>query len=260
MVRILVVDDDEIMRTLLASTLTGAGYTVEESEDGRQAVKQLSVKPADLVIVDIFMPGKDGIETIQELKSNYHDLKIIAISGGGLTREMVFLNHAQIFGADRTFTKPLDWEAMLEAIRELVGPGDASAEKAKPLKVLVIDDDPVLLEITRAVLQGMGHKVLTRREAPGSTAEIVRERPDVVLVDIEMPTLQGDKLIRLIRERDSLKGGKEPVFVLYSASPGPELDRLVKETGAAGAIQKTGSASSFASALEKLLRRLRIQL
>jgi CheY-like chemotaxis protein len=124
--RILIVDDDEIMRTLLGDVLAEAGYAVETVEDGGQAVKRFSLQPAQLLIVDIFMPRKDGIETIQELKSQYPALKIIAISSGGLTSEMEFLDHAQFFGADQTFSKPLDFDKMLEAVRELVGPGQSS--------------------------------------------------------------------------------------------------------------------------------------
>ena len=71
------------------------------------------------------------------------------------------------------------------------------------LKILIVDDDPVVLEIARIVLEGLGHRVCKRKEPLGTTAEIVREQPDVVLVDVYMPVVSGDQLIRTIKEERS---------------------------------------------------------
>jgi CheY-like chemotaxis protein len=124
----------------------------------------------------------------------------------------------------------------------------------KELKILIVDDDPVILEIARIVLESLGHHVLKRENPLGTTAEIVREQPDMVLVDVYMPFVSGDQLIRSIKEGAALKGAKEPVFVLYSGAPESELNRLVNETGADGAIHKKGDALDFASNFARLLR------
>ncbi len=79
-----------------------------------------SEEPADLVIVDILMPSKDGIETIKEFARDFPEVKIIAISGGGLMTPQEYLGMAKKLGADVTLTKPFEPEELLEAIRELL--------------------------------------------------------------------------------------------------------------------------------------------
>ena len=82
MARILVVDDDQDMRKLLRKTLEKAGYEVVEAPDGVKATRVYQQNPADIIITDIFMPEKEGLELIQEVKRNFPGAKIIAISGG----------------------------------------------------------------------------------------------------------------------------------------------------------------------------------
>ena len=124
------------------------------------------------------------------------------------------------------------------------------------LKILIVDDDPVVLEIARIVLEGLGHRVCKRKEPLGTTAEIVREQPDVVLVDVYMPVISGDLLIRTIKSGLTLTGGKEPAFILYSGASEDELERLVEESGADGAIRKAGDALDFASDFAHMLGQL----
>ena len=127
MLRILVVDDDPQVRELLCSILERAHYRVDEAEDGRQAVGRFRQNLADLLIVDIFMPVKEGIETILDLKQASPSLKVIAISGGGLSGDLEFLEHARTLGADRALTKPLNFVELLAAVRDLVGAGEESS-------------------------------------------------------------------------------------------------------------------------------------
>ena len=68
------------------------------------------------------MPHKEGIETILEIREIHPEVKSIAISGGGLTGDLELLNHAETFGALKTFTKPLDLEEILKTVREMIGP------------------------------------------------------------------------------------------------------------------------------------------
>ena len=83
MSKILVLEDDAKLSEVLRETLEAAGHEVTEAPDGDVGLKQFKLAPADLVIADIFMPEKDGLEVIRELKSDFPDVKIIAISGGG---------------------------------------------------------------------------------------------------------------------------------------------------------------------------------
>jgi CheY-like chemotaxis protein len=125
------------------------------------------------------------------------------------------------------------------------------------IKVMVVDDEPVTLEVTRALLESRGYDVVTRESAIGTTAAILRERPDVVLLDILLPGLPGDQLLKAITEEELLPEGQRPAFILYSGVDGSTLHRLVEETGALGGIEKTADLAGFASAFEALLQRAR---
>ncbi len=121
MSRILLADDDHQVRSMLKLTLERAGHEIVEAEDGAQAVQRFSSSSIDLVITDIVMPEKEGIETIMELRSINPQVKIIAISGGGRINPDDYLSWARRFGVLHTFTKPVDRHQLLNAINELMG-------------------------------------------------------------------------------------------------------------------------------------------
>jgi CheY-like chemotaxis protein len=112
---VLVVDDYDQIRIILRRILQDAGYEVFEASNGRQAIDQLRKNAADLVITDLIMPEQEGLETIQFLRNERPDLKIIAMSGGQC------LPLAEKLGADLTLAKPLHAEKVLEAVRALLG-------------------------------------------------------------------------------------------------------------------------------------------
>ncbi len=121
MKRILIIDDDKQMREMMRQAFDRAGYDVAEAGDGRAGVSSFKRQPADLVITDLIMPEKEGIETIRELRKEYPKLKIIAISGGGRVSPDSYLSVAKTFGADLTIPKPFDLKVILGAVKELLG-------------------------------------------------------------------------------------------------------------------------------------------
>ncbi len=120
MASILLVDDDAQVRNMLKITLERAGYEVTEATDGNQAVAAYDPAAVDLVITDIVMPEKEGIETIMELKTKNPAVKIIAISGGGRINPEDYLKWARRFGVAATFTKPVDREQLLNTLAGLL--------------------------------------------------------------------------------------------------------------------------------------------
>jgi CheY-like chemotaxis protein len=117
---VLVIEDDEHLRRLLRTVLERAGYTVEEAANGAAGLKQFSIRPADVVVTDIIMPEKEGLETIIELKRDYPHVKIIAISGGGAALDAQYLPSAKALGADRTLEKPFEPREVIEAVGGLL--------------------------------------------------------------------------------------------------------------------------------------------
>ncbi len=119
--RILVIEDEAQMRKLLRQVLEDAGYEVEEAPDGLEGVRLYRENPADLIITDMIMPKKEGMETILDLKLEFPNVKIIAISGGGRVGAEPYLQIAEGFGAERVFRKPFDIKELLTAVDEIMG-------------------------------------------------------------------------------------------------------------------------------------------
>ena len=120
MKRILIIDDDIQIRQMLRQMLEREGYEVNDASNGAEGIELYRDAPFDLIITDIIMPEKEGLETIMELKGDFQYLKIIAISGGGRIDSKDYLKIAKKFGADRTFSKPFDREELLAAIEKLL--------------------------------------------------------------------------------------------------------------------------------------------
>lgn len=127
MTDILIVDDEEPIRFMLRLALEKAGYTVHEADTGRKAVLFLSGQVPDLMITDIIMPDKEGIETIIEAKNMCPDLPIIAMSGGGRIENKDYLELADKFGAKATFQKPFDTKDIVAAVRTALAPQQSEA-------------------------------------------------------------------------------------------------------------------------------------
>jgi DNA-binding response OmpR family regulator len=122
MATILVIDDDESVRDLLARILRREGHEVYVASDGEEGLAQFAQCHAQLVITDILMPGKEGLETIVALRAQDPEVKVIAVSGGGRNGTFGFLTTATRLGADRTLSKPFAREDLLAAVNELLTP------------------------------------------------------------------------------------------------------------------------------------------
>ena len=115
-----VIDDDPSVRELLCAMLIEDGYDVAEAADGNAGMKLFRKRPADLVITDLIMPEKEGIETILELRRHFPGVKIIAMGGGGIVEAGDYLGMARGVGAHRVFEKPFGVSEMLNGVRELL--------------------------------------------------------------------------------------------------------------------------------------------
>lgn len=117
MARILLVEDDRYFRAMTRGLLAEGGHSVVEAEDGAAALEAFRRGAFDLVIMDLLMPEKDGIETITEMKRDFPTARIIAMSGGGqYAPKEEYLRVARIIGATEALTKPFTAEVLLSAV------------------------------------------------------------------------------------------------------------------------------------------------
>ena len=122
MAKILIIDDYSEFRAMLRAMLENAGYNdIEEASNGRDGVKFFRQHPFDLVLTDIVMPDKEGLEMITELTRDFPRIKIIAMSGGGRIGPQSYLEMAKLLGASRTMAKPFKKSDLIDAVKGLIG-------------------------------------------------------------------------------------------------------------------------------------------
>ena len=116
MATILIIDDEASIRNLLKEVLERANHRVLEAIDGQEGLTLYQQNKVDLVLMDILMPGTDGLETTLQLTREYIDAKVIAMTGAQGDRN--FLDVAKLFGARRVFEKPFDIDKLVQAVNE----------------------------------------------------------------------------------------------------------------------------------------------
>ena len=120
MPRILLIEDDEPLRDTLRKTFVRAGYEVDEAPNGKAAVQAYRRVRSDVVVTDIVMPEKEGLEVISELRRLAPGVKIIAISGGGAGRAGDYLELARRLGATHILAKPFSGDEILAVVAEVL--------------------------------------------------------------------------------------------------------------------------------------------
>jgi CheY-like chemotaxis protein len=117
--RVLVVDDEAPVRRVLGRSLQQAGFDVAEASEGGEAVRKCREQPVAVVLLDMFMPGKEGIETLRELRAEFPEVKVVAMSGGGSYPIFDVLTAARRLGADEVFQKPLSLADLISTLNRL---------------------------------------------------------------------------------------------------------------------------------------------
>ena len=128
--KVIIIDDEEDIRIVLKEVFVRAGFEVEVASNSDEGLNLLREKGADLVITDIIMPGRDGVETAYDIRMEFPNTKIIVMSGGGnygsqeyepaAINTTAYLASAAAVGADLTLTKPFDREELVKAVKELL--------------------------------------------------------------------------------------------------------------------------------------------
>lgn len=125
MADVLIIDDDELVRETLKDILEFEGFNVSLAENGDEGLRQASEKKSAVVIVDMIMPNKGGVEIVRELHQINPETRILAISGGGRVGQLNFLEVAQKLGAFASLQKPIDPDLLLETVNSLFASMDA---------------------------------------------------------------------------------------------------------------------------------------
>ncbi len=120
MKRVLLVDDDDRLREATEGLLTGEGFSVTTARDGSEALALLSTQTVDVILCDLFMPGKDGLETIRHMRTQFAQVPVIAMSGGAYHGQMDVLRVAKHMGAAEALAKPFKLADLVRSIERVL--------------------------------------------------------------------------------------------------------------------------------------------
>jgi len=266
---VVVADDDADVRSLLGEYLTGCGFTVLEAENGLETLLHVkSVHPA-AVVLDVHMPRLGGVDALRHIRAFDPSIVIAVVTGDedpALHQRIVEL------GAAAVLMKPVQLPALAAALTLAAGgraaapvvaaaaavvaapaPGPAAARSARPV-VLIVDDDASVRDMLEDFLASRGYEVRTASDGATGLRRITEAAPDVVLLDVELPGLNG--LIALPSVRAV---APDTVVVMISGSTEPGLAAHARAFGAFDYMSKPVDLSRLAATLENAVAVRRVQ-
>ena len=196
--RVLIVDDDPETRQLIGDTLGAEGHTPLPARNGDVALRILERSHIDAIVLDLMLPGRNGFELLTEIRAReqWSRIPVMVLTVKDLDeRERDFLASKSA----TLFKKGAGWRpALLANLRRLSG-------KSSRKSVLVADDNPAGLELVREILQDMVSGLEEASNGTEALEKIRRAPPDLVLLDIQMPEMDGFQVLREIRRDQALK-------------------------------------------------------
>jgi two-component system phosphate regulon response regulator PhoB len=248
LLRAVVVDDNKLNRELVARTLETKGIQIVQAENAVQGWRMIELISPQLAVIDIMLPGElDGVDLCRMIRGNpaRKEMVVVMITASEKRRES---ERAMAAGADVLVPKPFSPKDLWVQINSLL---TDKKIVSRSYKVFVLDDDETDAKLAETVLTKAGYQVMSHTDAQGIIPAIKSFGPDVVLLDVMMPTLSGDVLAKIIHQDKTFK--EKPRIVFHSNKSSHELSLLARETGAAGYVCKVDGPAALLSAVRAIL-------
>jgi two-component system, sensor histidine kinase and response regulator len=263
---VLVVDDNKTNRFILIEMLSAWGLQPSAAEGGRAALAELARaheagQPFRLVITDMQMPELDGITLSGEIRKSpaFGAVPILLLSSVGQQGEAARCRQLAIAGY---LTKPVQPSELLDAILSAVAKPTGIQERAseqqnapgkgtRAMKVLLAEDNGVNQKLATTLLEKHGHTVVVAANGREALDVLERESVDLVLMDAQMPEMDGFEAIRVIRTKELHTGGHLPIVVLTAHAMQGDRDRCL-EVGADDYVTKPIRTSELLAAMDRL--------
>ena len=261
---ILVVDDNSTTRLVINKLLTGQGAYVEEAESVDQAVEKIDSQPPEtpfeLIMVDYRMPGKDGFELVDLLNSRGQALNTIVMLSSADLNEFVF--RAEELGIKEYLVKPVKQKELLQQVSKLLSGVDLTERQreaakeaevtAKPLSILLVDDNDDNRLLINAYLKKLPYTIDEAENGQIAVDKFKQNEYDVVLMDIQMPVMDGHKATEAIRKWEQETGKPRTLIIALTAHAiKEEIDKCL-ESGCNSHISKPVKKSTLIEMLQSL--------
>ncbi|AKJ26718.1 response regulator [Caldimonas brevitalea] len=240
--RILVVDDNRLNLKLAADVLELDGYVVTTAADAEQALQRLQEMHPDLILMDIALPGMDGLTLTRRLKADprYANTPIVALTAFAMKGDD---EKALQAGCSGYITKPIDTRQLGRQVEQFL-----QQSTGPRVKVMVVEDDRVDLKLAGTVLEVSGHLVLSSRSAEAAVAAIAQDRPDVILLDLQLPGMDGLSFVRLLKASEATR---DVPVVAVTAFPDRYREQELLAAGCAAYVTKPINTRELARQLEQ---------
>lgn len=184
--KILIVDDEENMRRTLADILIDEGYSVSTAATGEEAIKLCSKALHGIILMDVRMPGIDGVEAFRQIRRHQEGVRVILMSAYSVDDlKTIALDE----GAIAFLSKPLDLDQVINLIGEV-----------KDTAILVVEDDEQTAELLRANLRRQGYRVTIAKSSHGALELVEQIRFDLIFLDANLPSMNGLELYLAIKK------------------------------------------------------------
>ena len=225
-VRVLMVDDSDTSRRVVGAMLTAEGMEVETAASGETALTLFEEAaqrgtPFQLLVLDAHMPGMDGFTVAEKIRADPATrTPVLMLLGSADLRGEI--PRCRQFGADCHVTKPVSRIAMREAMLRALGAGSTPAElpfsemskSAPKFSILLAEDNPINQKVATRLLQKRGHRVTMVENGRQAVDALEKERFDLILMDVQMPEMDGWAATEEIRRREGATGGHIPILAL----------------------------------------------
>jgi len=242
--KILIIEDEKILVDVLSKKIENEGYEVISAEDGKEGLDKIEKDVPDLILLDIVMPRMDGYEVLSELHNKFGKDKmppVIIISNSG---QPVEIEKAKDLGAkDFIIKAQFTPEEVLNKVNKLLettakvagssdeaaaGPGDKEKKNKvgkTEAKILIIEDDQFLRDLLKTKLEKENFIVTTAIDGPGGMEKIVSENPEIILLDIILPGIDGFEILKRVRTNADMKIAKIPIILLSNLGQEADVEK-----------------------------------
>lgn len=249
--KVLLVDDDHDVISALQTILESKGFEVRAAFDGPSGLKKAKEEKPDLIVLDVMLPGLDGMAVCHALKKDSSTRPVPVLILTSLSESSEGKDAARLVaeghGAAGYLEKPVEPKLFMDQVYALLNP-----KQKKGRRVLLVDDDPDFVQTLRVVLADNGYEVITAHAGDEGFETVLKERPDIVLLDIMLPVKDGYEVCQEIKEHKDLK--KIPVIMLTS------IGRKLTEPGYGKIMAQSHQADDYIEKpveVGELLRRIR---
>jgi len=253
---ILVIEDNALNLKLVRSLLILGGYQVLEAEDAEKGIELASHHLPDLILMDIQLPGMDGLEATRILKTREEtqSIPVVALTAYAMTGDEIKAREA---GCSGYITKPLNTRTFLETLKKYLNqypaanaPVPRGADRRKS-RILIVDDDPLNVKLLSAKLPADQFEPLPAFNGEEALHRTIEDNPDLILLDIMMPDMDGYEVSHRLKTNPATEG--IPI-ILVTALDGSEDKIRGFEAGADEFLNKPVNDIELLTRINSLLR------